>query len=405
LLNPGEEKLSIREDLKKGVYVQNLTEESVASAERAYELLQYGSSNRSTAPTSANAVSSRSHSVFTLYIESKRGDMVRYSRLHLIDLAGSERQKFTHASGVRLKESGHINKSLSTLGHVIRALSEMAQGRKRHVHYRDSLLTFLLKDSLGGNSKTSVIATVSPAELCFGETLSTLKFAQCAKTVKNKAVVNEEGRNGAANKRLVAEMKRLKEENEKLAVRGSENLERIVMGLNKRMKEMEEEKKRLLDRLDEFHRLHETSEYFAQSLKMQLFLKEQALARKEEEETIEKDDLVDELRREIAELKYEVQFHPQVIETTIEKAELQGIIESTVPVFLFSFLDILEYYEDTFGPDAEKQREEEKKLRSLLSDMTTEIAKLIQEKKLASSGKTDTAQLRYLNSLCRTRRT
>ena len=114
------------------------------------------------------------------------------SRFSFVDLAGSERQKQTITTGERLKEGCSINRSLSILGNVINALVEVAEGKTRHIHYRDSKLTFLLRDSLGGNSKTSIIANVSPASSAFGETLSTLKFAQRAKLIKNNALINED---------------------------------------------------------------------------------------------------------------------------------------------------------------------------------------------------------------------
>ena len=118
---------------------------------------------------------------------------VQYSRLNLVDLAGSERQKSTKATGLQLKEASMINKSLTTLGLVIRSLVDKAKGKQHvHVHYRDSKLTYLLKDSLGGNSKTSIIATISPFDVNYQETLSTLNFAQRAKLIKNRAVVNED---------------------------------------------------------------------------------------------------------------------------------------------------------------------------------------------------------------------
>eukprot|EP00041_Stephanoeca_diplocostata_P030019 m.898543 g.898543 ORF g.898543 m.898543 type:complete len:167 (-) comp23674_c0_seq10:3535-4035(-) len=116
---------------------------------------------------------------------------IRESRLHLIDLAGSERQRGTNAEGTRLKEAGSINKSLSALGNVITALVDVSNGKTRHIAYRDSKLTFLLRDSLGGNTKTFMIANISPASQSFGETLSTLQFAQRAKLIKNKATINE----------------------------------------------------------------------------------------------------------------------------------------------------------------------------------------------------------------------
>jgi len=117
---------------------------------------------------------------------------LRTSRFHFVDLAGSERTKQTNVSGDRLKEGCNINRSLSVLGNVINALVEVDNGRNRHIHYRDSKLTFLLKDSLGGNSKTRLIANISPASSALQETLSTLKFAKRAKLIKNKVSINED---------------------------------------------------------------------------------------------------------------------------------------------------------------------------------------------------------------------
>lgn len=131
--------------------------------------------------TSMNKESSRSHSVFTLSIESRSAENgmfnIKSSKFHLIDLAGSERQRATDAAGERLKEAGMINKSLSALGNVINSLVDLTEGKSRHIHYRDSKLTFLLKDSLGGNSKTCIIANISPSFQAQSETMSTLKFA------------------------------------------------------------------------------------------------------------------------------------------------------------------------------------------------------------------------------------
>ncbi|KAI5932113.1 Kinesin-like protein KIF15 [Manis javanica] len=140
---------------------------------------------------------------------------IRTSLLNLVDLAGSERQKDTHAEGMRLKEAGNINRSLNCLGQVITALVDMGNGKQRHVCYRDSKLTFLLWDSLGGNAKTAIIANVHPGARCFGETLSMLNFAQRAKLIKNKAVVNEDTQGNVSQ--LQAEVKRLKEQLAQLA--------------------------------------------------------------------------------------------------------------------------------------------------------------------------------------------
>ncbi|KAF3787603.1 Kinesin-like protein [Nymphaea thermarum] len=198
LLDPSQKNLQIREDVKSGVYVENLTEEYVNSMEDLTQLLIKGLANRRVGATSINAESSRSHSVFTCVVESRCKSMadglssLRTSRINLVDLAGSERQKLTGAAGERLKEAGNINRSLSQLGNLINILAEVSQsGRQRHIPYRDSRLTFLLQESLGGNAKLAMICAVSPAQSCKSETLSTLRFAQRAKAIQNKAVVNE----------------------------------------------------------------------------------------------------------------------------------------------------------------------------------------------------------------------
>ncbi|KAI5059874.1 hypothetical protein GOP47_0024294 [Adiantum capillus-veneris] len=196
LLEPTSTNLQIHENPKKGVYVENLKEIEVKNVGDITNLLLQGAANRRVAQTRMNQESSRSHGVFTCVIESQWvSDSVtnfRFGRLNLVDLAGSERQKASGAEGERLREAANINKSLSTLGLVIMILVDVAQGKQRHVPYRDSKLTFLLQDSLGGNSKTTIIATVSPAVSCANETLSTLKFAQRAKFIQNNAIINED---------------------------------------------------------------------------------------------------------------------------------------------------------------------------------------------------------------------
>ncbi|KAK7481717.1 hypothetical protein BaRGS_00027090 [Batillaria attramentaria] len=179
LLDPAAANLLLRENIKKGVFVDGLMEQVVATPNEAYQEEKNGVTN------------------------------VRQSQLNLVDLAGSERQKDTNTVGIRLKEAGKINKSLSVLGNVIMSLVDIAHGRTRHVPYRDSKLTFLLRDSLGGNARTSIVACVHPDARCFGETLSTLNFAKRAKMIKNKAVINEDSQGNVAH--LQAEIKRLKD--------------------------------------------------------------------------------------------------------------------------------------------------------------------------------------------------
>ncbi|GAB2234913.1 hypothetical protein Drorol1_Dr00004184 [Drosera rotundifolia] len=223
LLNPSSINLQIREDLKKGVYVENLTELEVTSAREVMQQILQGAANRKVAATNMNHASSRSHSVFTCVIEStwetQGVNHHRFARLNLVDLAGSERQKSSGAEGERLKEATNINKSLSTLGLVIMNLVSISNGKTQHVPYRDSKLTFLLQDSLGGNSKTIIIANISPSSCCSLETLSTLKFAQRAKFIKNNAIVNEDASGDVLAMRM--QIQQLKKEVARL--RGSAN--------------------------------------------------------------------------------------------------------------------------------------------------------------------------------------
>lgn len=198
LLEPTQRNLQIREDTKNGVYVENITEEYVASMDDVTQLFLRGLANRRVGATSINVESSRSHSVFTCVLESRCKSVtdglfsLRTSRINLVDLAGSERQKLTRAAGDRLKEAGNINRSLSQLGNLINILAEVSHRKQRHIPYRDSKLTFLLQESLGGNAKLAMICAISPASSCRNETLSTLRFAKRAKDIQNKAVVNEE---------------------------------------------------------------------------------------------------------------------------------------------------------------------------------------------------------------------
>ncbi|OQR91873.1 kinesin-like protein KIF15-like [Achlya hypogyna] len=187
----------VREDSVDGVFVQNLVERPLRSVTEAFAQLVLGSKHRSVASTSMNRESSRSHAVFTLKLlqriavgSAEVTDLVRRkSVLHCVDLAGSEKQSLL---GVAVKEATMINKSLSCLAKVIAALVDASAGAKRHVPYRDSKLTFLLRDSLGGNSKTTIVATVSSEARWAGETLSTLQFVERAKCIRTIAYKNDD---------------------------------------------------------------------------------------------------------------------------------------------------------------------------------------------------------------------
>lgn len=181
--------LRLRQDPHKGVYVDNLTEKYVHTPEEILETIKEGTRQRVVSSTAMNNVSSRSHALLTLNIKQilKDGSEV-LSKLHLVDLAGSENVGRSQVQGISLVEAQTINKSLSCLGNVIYALTE--KGRE-HVPYRDSKLTFLLQDSIGGNSKTILIATASPASDSYSETMSTLNFAKRVKTIKNAPKINK----------------------------------------------------------------------------------------------------------------------------------------------------------------------------------------------------------------------
>eukprot|EP00834_Sanchytrium_tribonematis_P005271 NODE_308_length_10101_cov_0.990102.p2 type:complete len:584 gc:universal NODE_308_length_10101_cov_0.990102:3593-5344(+) len=181
--------LEIKEHPSKGIYVKDLSSVVVKNPEDMFKVMEEGSKNRSVGATLMNDRSSRSHSIFQIIIEMEDNGKFRIGKLSLVDLAGSERQEKTKATGDRLKEATKINLSLTTLGIVIKHLVD---GKSTHVPYRDSKLTRLLQDSLGGNSKTLMIATLSPASYNFEESMSTLRYASRAKMIKNKPKVNED---------------------------------------------------------------------------------------------------------------------------------------------------------------------------------------------------------------------
>ncbi|KAJ0174763.1 hypothetical protein K1T71_009871 [Dendrolimus kikuchii] len=214
LVNPKNKgNLRVREHPALGPYVEDLSKLAVTSYQDIYDLIDEGNKARTVAATNMNETSSRSHAVFTIFFTQQRHDATtnlmseKVSKISLVDLAGSERADSTGAKGTRLKEGANINKSLTTLGKVISALAEIASKSKKSkkadfIPYRDSVLTWLLRENLGGNSKTAMIAAISPADINFDETLSTLRYADRAKQIVCKAVVNED-----ANAKLIRELK------------------------------------------------------------------------------------------------------------------------------------------------------------------------------------------------------
>ncbi|NXL43672.1 KI18A protein, partial [Podilymbus podiceps] len=192
LVNSGP--LAVREDTQKGVVVQGLTLHQPKSAEEILQMLDYGNKNRTQHPTDVNASSSRSHAVFQIYLRQQDktasiNQNVRIAKMSLIDLAGSERASATNAKGARFREGTNINRSLLALGNVINALAD-PKSKKQHIPYRNSKLTRLLKDSLGGNCRTIMIAAVSPSSMFYDDTYNTLKYANRAKDIKSSLKSN-----------------------------------------------------------------------------------------------------------------------------------------------------------------------------------------------------------------------
>ncbi|PWN30366.1 kinesin-domain-containing protein [Jaminaea rosea] len=191
LLAPQNDNLQIHEEKNKGVYVKGLSDYYVGGQDDVYEIMRQGGNARAVSSTNMNAESSRSHSIFLLTIQQKNTDTgsQKTGNLYLVDLAGSEKVGKTGASGQTLEEAKKINKSLSALGMVINALTD---GKSSHIPYRDSKLTRILQESLGGNSRTTLIINASPCAYNVDETISTLRFGVRAKSIKNKARVNAE---------------------------------------------------------------------------------------------------------------------------------------------------------------------------------------------------------------------
>lgn len=252
--------LKIRESPSEGVYVQNLTDEPVKCYEDIERLMRTGDLNRTTASTKMNDTSSRSHAVFTLTLKQIQHDIAtdstieRLARMRLVDLAGSERANRTEATGQRLREGGNINQSLTTLGRVIAALADpkrqqssqsrpnsrqnQSKRRAEVIPYRDSVLTYLLKSSLGGNSKTAMVACISPTD--YEETLSTLRYADQAKRIRLTAVVNQDAVSAAERDAKIMEMQ--------------ETIKALQLSVNAAATRKRDEADRARDELEDYQR-------------------------------------------------------------------------------------------------------------------------------------------------------
>lgn len=243
LCKDNNKKLELKENPDYGVYVKDLSSVVTKNAAEIEHVMNIGNQSRTVGFTNMNERSSRSHAIFVVTVEcSEAGldgeDHIRVGKLNMVDLAGSERQSKTGAEGTRLKEAAKINLSLSALGNVISALVD---GRSTHVPYRDSKLTRLLQDSLGGNAKTIMVATVGPSHKSFDESLATLRYASRAKKIKNKPRINEDPKD-ALLREFQEEIARLKAQLEERGMLAKERRrKRNSKRLSKSMAAMEEE--------------------------------------------------------------------------------------------------------------------------------------------------------------------
>ena len=295
-----EKKLELHEHPETGVYVKGISEPVIKTPQDLLHLQAKGASHRIHAETEMNRNSSRSHSIFSINIETSEQDSdqvshIRAGKLNMVDLAGSERQKKTNATGDRLKEAININISLTTLGHVIYALVDK---KATHVPYRDSKLTRLLQDSLGGNTKTVMIANIGPADYNYDETINTLRYASNAKQIKNKPKINEDPKD-ALLRQYQEEIHRLRSElgdldpgsfnlSENLQAHGVIGKVRVIEIKKVKVVEDEEKTKELMEKLQkESEEIHAQTEAEIESIRHQKNIKEN-----------EKEQLIAELRKQ-----------------------------------------------------------------------------------------------------------
>ena len=398
---PASAGLNLREDIKKGPFVEALMERVVATPDDALAVLEEGGMNRTVGATQMNRESSRSHSVFTLFIQSKEDVdgvcQIRKSQLNLVDLAGSERQKLTNAADARLKEASNINKSLSALGNVIMSLVDIQKGKTRHIAYRDSKLTFLLKDSLGGNTKTAIIANVSPANVSFGETLSTLKFAQRAKLITNRAVINEDMDGNVSA--LQDQIRSLKAELEAFKTSGASGMvpadfafdldnpdavtpEQQLMHLQLIVSKHIQDKRKMLDdakrfkqRLNALNLLISKQSLTIQATKLIIRLRDEALARAKDGGcsssspssglTPQEEDTIAALQEELDAVRKLADHNPKLTQIAIENLDLR---------------DLVTQYQDKWGDDFSANQEALVALHQHIQGLDFQMNRLILEK-------------------------
>lgn len=373
LLHPASVNLPVRDDKAKGPYVDGLREVVVRNAEQAVSHMVKGIENRTVAETKMNKQSSRSHCMYTCRVErvTKSVDgsiQVRHSRLNLVDLAGSERNRSSGVVGEQLREAIHINKSLTTLGRVIRELIDAQKTGNGHIPYRDSRLTHLLQESLGGNAKTTIIANISPSAICAVETLSTLQFVKNAKNIKNKARVNEDlEKEMKMCEALQKQILKLKEENEALrnGAAAQEEIEELKAKLEEELAQANAAQEKIEDLKATIEAEHKRSEKLQAQLDATIennaTLRAEATSIKEQNDALQNER--DALENTLKQLNFQVN---EVHETCLIADEKAREVASTEREKLLHEQEI----------NRKKNREAVTDLQSTLTNMGTQLIAL-----------------------------
>ena len=397
LLNPTEKELKIRENAKHGIYVEDLCELIVKTPQEILDLIDQGNTLRHVAATNMNAESSRSHSCFTIKVEQKtttqlgagkeRNNVVT-AKLNLVDLAGSERAAKTGAEGSVLKQGAMINKSLMALGAVINALTEdTGKNKKKHIPYRDSKLTRLLQESLGGNSATIMIAAISPADYNYDETLSTLRYAKRAKSIENKAVRNEDATEREV-RNLKAEIEKLKKQLEAGGGGGGSDTSAADLELKRQIQEMEaaqhdawEEKERLSQALEEERRsnLNNTISSMVHNVKEQKIEKMKVIKRlASEKQTLQKKQT--HLKRQSDDIKRDLDSgirNYQTLQKEYEEKSAAGDDADDLPVQMAMKLAEIEALREKWKDNRETFKSLKKRMEQVEEEITDERAELV----------------------------
>ncbi|CAD8188504.1 unnamed protein product [Paramecium octaurelia] len=360
------------------VSVKDLTMVTVKTAQDMDKYMTLGQSSRSVGATAMNAQSSRSHCIFTVYVESqivdaKGSEFIRVGKLNLVDLAGSERQSKTQATGDRLKEATKINLSLSALGNVISALVD---GKTQHIPYRDSKLTRLLQDSLGGNTKTVMITALSPADYNYDETLSSLRYASRAKMIKNQPKINEDPKD-ALLKQQADEISKLKEQLSKLhkngGVGGSEKEiqnnsnanQSFYANLKKQQEDLEIEKIKTDEVQKELEKLKQDNE----RLMKERMEKEEQMSRQKQRE-------LEQLIKDNEKLQKEKE---KVLEQIAEK-EQKAVEEQNLRQKLEELMQAKEKMVVTGGKASEEEKKKYRLQQKKLKQQSQDHEKLLEER-------------------------